>query len=432
MNTCKILFLIFLISANVIANEKTDAVFAQNLKDQGLNPSEQSYCYTDELGNIEGNNVDMQVRLASTSKLITSLWAVEKIGLDHVYNLTLFIKGNDLHIKGSFDPYLGNEKMMYLISQLNELGYTHFDKITFDKNVLIFPDVQYETDVYPSMSPGTIKYWLNKYFNTASWSKDFKDEYLSFYSFAKSGRFRKNVTFDVTNIEYIEQNPFENDSEVKVLTLASPPLYKYLKEMNVKSNNYMAETLFLEMGGVQEFEKYMSEKFNLDTNKIHFYTGSGLPSSLNGQRVDNYSTCKTMLGLVSVLKKKVEDQHMTIQDVMAVPGSDKGTFRNRTFSSDLKNSIVAKTGTLMHTSTLAGAMETQKGFSFFGIFNQSTDIGGSKIVQNEMVKSIMTELGGPLAFDYQVNVFHSYDDVVKDLILNNFSSDFTSIDGELQ
>jgi D-alanyl-D-alanine carboxypeptidase/D-alanyl-D-alanine-endopeptidase (penicillin-binding protein 4) len=87
---------------------------------------------------------------------------------------------------------------------------------------------------------------------------------------------------------------------------------------------------------------------------------------------------------------------------------------------------VAKTGTLMHTSTLAGAMNTQDGFSFFGIFNQSEDISGSKRVQNAMVQSIITEMGGPKSFDYSVERFHTYNnDILKNL--ENEGSDFSTV-----
>jgi D-alanyl-D-alanine carboxypeptidase/D-alanyl-D-alanine-endopeptidase (penicillin-binding protein 4) len=154
-----------------------------------------------------------------------------------------------------------------------------------------------------------------------------------------------------------------------------------------------------------------------------------LPTTIDGVRQDNYATCGVMLNLISELKKTIEKQGKMIEDVVAVPGSDGGTFRNRVFPSDFKNSFVAKTGTLMHTSTLAGAMNTQNGFSFFGIFNQSTDISGSKVVQNSMVKSIMTEMGGPKVFEYEVEGFHPYGgDNLK-----NFeeASDFSSVEENL-
>jgi D-alanyl-D-alanine carboxypeptidase/D-alanyl-D-alanine-endopeptidase (penicillin-binding protein 4) len=243
---------------------------------------------------------------------------------------------------------------------------------------------------------------------------------------AKTGRFVKDVKFEVTEVKYVEENPFKDDETAKVLTLSSPPLYKYLKEMNIKSNNTVAETVFRQLGGIPNFKVYLNERFNLNSDQIQFYTGSGLPSVVNGVRRDNYATCSIMLNLISELKSVIEKQGKEIEDIVAVPGSDGGTFRNRIFPTDYKNSFVAKTGTLMHTSTLAGAMNTQKGFSFFGVFNQSTDIGGSKTVQNSMVKSIMTEMGGPKVFDYKVEGFHTYNgDTLKAFDL---SSDFSTIE----
>lgn len=428
----KIFLITLAVTANLslFANENTDKIWNSKLKEEGIDISEQAYCYTNEAGEAEGKNTDLRIRLASVSKLVSSLWTIEKVGIKHTFDTKLFIKGNNLHIQGSFDPFLGNEKMFFLISQLNELGYTHFDSITFDKNLMVFPDAQYGGDEYPDMSRAVHVKRLNRYFNTAQWNAEFKDEYKNFKIMAKTGMYRSEVNFDVTNINFTEVNPLEQDPEVKVLTLSSPPVYRYLKEMNVRSNNYVAETIFRMNGNVKMFDQYLLEKFNLTRETMHMYTGSGLPYYNDaGTRLDNYSTCNSMLKVMKQLKEEIEKQSMEIEDVVAVPGNDKGTFRNRIFPADFKNSFVAKTGTLMHTSTLAGAMNTQKGFSFFGIFNQSSDIAGSKKVQNNMVKSIMEEMGGPKAFDYEVTGFHTYNgDVIKGLE----KSDFSSINGLLK
>ena len=71
---------LLLFSFSVTASEKTDKIWKQEIKKQALDLSNQSYCYTNEEGKVEGDNVDMRVRLASVSKLLTSLWAVEKLG----------------------------------------------------------------------------------------------------------------------------------------------------------------------------------------------------------------------------------------------------------------------------------------------------------------------------------------------------------------
>lgn len=418
-----------ILAGQVFANDKTDKTWAQQLAEQGLKANDQSYCYTNAEGKVEGKNVDMRIRLASVSKLLTSLWAIDKLGVDYKYDMKLFIKGNSLHIQGAYDPFLGNEKMFYLLSQLNEMGYTKFDTITFDKNLVLFPDAQYLVDEYPVINANTNTKYLKNYFNTQNWSEDTKSEYNNYYALSKTGRFVKNVQFEVANVKFSEVNPFADDPEVKVLTLSSPALFKYLKEMNIKSNNYVAETIFRQLGGTEKFAQFLADKFSLTSDKIHFYSGSGLPFFENGTRKDNYATCSVMLDLITELKKEVENQNKELEDMMAVPGSDGGTFRNRIFPADYKNSFVAKTGTLMHTSTLAGAMNTQNGFSFFGVFNQSTDISGSKIVQNNMVKSIMSEMGGPKAFNYVVEGFHTYGpEALKDF---NNASDFSSIEGEL-
>lgn len=402
-----------------MASEATDKNWSQQLRAQGIAAADQSYCFLNEKGEIEGSNVNMRIRLASVSKLLTSLWAVEKLGLDFKYDIKLFVKGNNLHIQGSYDPFLGNEKMFYLVSQLNSLGYKKFDTVTFDKNLLINPNAQYYGDQYPTMNATTNARYIRQYFNTQSWSTVMKEEYSTFQSLAKAGRFNKVVNLEVTNVKFVEENPLKGDEETKELTLSAPALYKYLKEMNVKSNNYVADTLYRHLGGSAKFQEFLLERFNLTREQIRFYTGSGLPAIIEGVRKDNYASCSIILDLISELKKSSEKQNMEIEDVVAVPGSDKGTFRNRLFPSDYTNAFVAKTGTLMHTSALAGAMNTQQGFSFFGVFNQTTDAAGAKVVQNSMVKSIMTDLGGPKAFDYNVEGFHTYSNET----LKNFNDD---------
>jgi len=428
--------LLAMTTTSAFASAKTDASFDRLLKAYKVTPtSEQSYCYTDEKGSLQGKNVDLQVRLASVSKLLTSLWAIEKKGINYRYDTKLFIKGNNLHIQGSFDPFMSNEKMLFLVSQLNTLGYTHFDKVTYDKNIQINPSAQVHTDQYPLITRESNGKNLKMYFNTASWSKVFKAEYDRLASLAKKDRFLKDVDLNVDAVEYADVNPLVGE-DVKVLTLTSPQLYKYLKEINVKSNNYSSHTIFKDLGGAPAFEKFLADRFSLTADKIKLYNGSGLPTVLNGTRYDNYATCAIFTDLVSELKASAERQEKEISDIVAVPGNDAGTFRNRLNSSDLKNTFVAKTGTLMHTSTLAGAMSTQKGFSFFGVFNQTTDIVGAKTVQNEMVKVLMTEMGGSKVFGYQVEGFHAYDNQenVKNfnILDEEEATDFSAIEGNLQ
>lgn len=428
--------LLALSTASSFASVKTDADFEAQLTKHKVTPkSEQAYCYTDEKGNIEGKNLDLTVRLASVTKLLTSLWAIEELGIDYRHDTKLYIKGNHLHIAGSFDPFMSNEKMLFLVSQLNMLGFNSFEKITYDKNLLIFPQAQQHTDVYPLITRETNAKNLRTYFNTSTWSAPFKAEYQRLAKMAKAGRFLPEVSMKVDSVSYVDTIPFNKDDDsVRMLTLTSPELFKYLKETNVKSNNYSSHTLFRHLGGEAKFQEWIANRYGLTSEKIKLWNGSGLPTTMAGVRKDNYASCTIMLELIQELKLSAERQGREIEDVVAVPGSDQGTFRNRLNSADYKNTFVAKTGTLMHTSTLAGAMSTVKGFSFFGIFNMTTALQAAKDVQNYMVGSIMIEMGGPKVFNYTVEGFHSYhkDENVKRLEdLLEEESDFSPIEGQL-
>jgi D-alanyl-D-alanine carboxypeptidase/D-alanyl-D-alanine-endopeptidase (penicillin-binding protein 4) len=399
-----------LFSQLTIASDATDLIWKNSLQQNKITNSEQqSYCYMDEHQKVEGQNIDLQVRLASVSKLLTSLWAIETLGLHYQYKTKLYIKNNSLHIEGSLDPFFGNEKVFFLLSQLNELGYTTFDNITFDKNLIVYPSAQTHTDNYPQITPDSVTRNLNMYFNTKSWSKNFTQEYKRIASLSDPGKFKNQVQLEAKSIQFVDKNPFENDESTRVLTYTSPELAKYLKEINVQSNNYASHTIFLNLGGENAFNNFLHDAYKLDADKIHFYSGSGLPTIIDGNRKDNYATCSVSVTLLSELKAAIEKQNMTIESIIAVPGSDGGTFRNRTFPSELKNSFVAKTGTLTHVSTLAGIMSTKSGYGFFGVFNQTPVIANAKEVQNTMVEAIMNELTGPLAFDYSSEIFHTYD-----------------------
>lgn len=399
------------------ASDKTDAKWSELLKKYKFDPSTQSYCYTNERGELEGKNVDLRIRLASVSKLVTSLWAVDQLGPDYRFETKLYIKNGHLHIKGSYDPFFGNEKAYYLLSQLNNLGYNSFDKITFDKNLIIFPNAQFHTNEHPIIGPKSVASNLSIYFNTSKWSTIYKEEYKRIASLTKrlpeEVRINQDVDFSVKEIVYTDINPLENDAEARVLTLSSPALKDYLKETNVKSNNYSSQTLFKFLGGEKKLQEYLATNHKLNDDKIHLYTGSGLPAVINGVRKDNYATCEVMTELVNALKESSEKQDSSLSDIMAVPGADQGTFRRRLNGDETKNSFMAKTGTLMHTSTLSGALSTKSGLSFFGVFNQTSDIVSAKTVQDAMVHTLIADLGGVSRFPYNPETFYTIDDREK-------------------
>lgn len=427
-------------SGTAMASSSTDAQFNKLVAKYGVSPrDQQAYCYTDAKGTFQGVNVDKKMRIASVSKLITSLWATEKLGADHTYDTKFYIKGDHMHIAGAFDPFMSNEKMIYIISSLNKLGITHLSKITFDNKIRIYPNAQFHSESWPEFTPEYNKQKLQLYFNTNNWTPTLQADYKKYSSIAPAGRYVENPTFSVESIEHSEVNPLGNvlgpvvPADLRMLTLKSPKLYKYLKEINVKSNNYAAQTVFEGLGGIATFKAYAKNAFSFDEEQIEMFTGSGLPDYTTGPRRDNLATCRAVGTMVESLKEELERQNREIEDVIAVPGSDEGTFKNRLNSEDLKNTFVAKTGTLTHVSTLAGALNTKKGYSFFGVFNASENIYGSKALQNDMVRILFDEMGGTKNFNYRVEGFLPYDKdaPLKRLLDEVEETNFSEIDGDM-
>jgi D-alanyl-D-alanine carboxypeptidase/D-alanyl-D-alanine-endopeptidase (penicillin-binding protein 4) len=404
------ILIFFLFSFVVAASENSDAIWQKNLQAQHIPPADQSYCYTNDRGEIQGKNSDQRVRLASVSKLITSLWAIELLGAHYQFQTKLFIKGSHLHLQGSVDPFFDKQKLFFLLSQLNDLGFSSFDLITFDKRIQINPDAQIPSNEYPLITRESNAQNIKLFFNTASWSEFLKLNYAQMEKFEKPGRMRKSVFFETKEVRFLEQNPFEQDPDAKVLTYRSPELHRYLKEMNIQSNNYVAQTLFLKLGGSVLFEKYINEKFGINPQQLSLFTGSGLPLIKNLVRFDNFGTCRVIIMLIEELLESAQTQKLELKDLMAIPGSDGGTFSTRPYPASFKNSFVAKTGSLFNTSSIAGSMSSQSRLSYFGIFNQTEDTDGAHKIQDEMIRTLMNELGGPKPFEYSYRPFSTHTD----------------------
>ncbi len=400
-----------------IAPDTLDEKWPALLQQYKISPNEQSFCYTNSNHELKGVNLDLRVRIASITKLIISKWALDSTSPNYRFKTKLYIKNNQLHIEGSYDPFFGNEKIFFLLSQLNRLGIYQFKKITFDRNLIIFPDAHYYVGTHPVITPQTVERDLKTYFNSKDWTKTISDELQLAVQNTKdlpeNIRINSNVDFFAPDISFVTSNPFKDQSNVRILTLSSSELKTYLKETNIKSNNYTAHTMFLWLGGDLALQNYLQKKYQFNNELVRLYTGSGLPLEESGVRRDNFATCRSVHLIMEDLKNTLEANGEKLESIMAVPGSDPGTFTRRLNNDDIKNSFIVKTGTLMHTSTLAGALSTNTGLHFFGIYHQTTDIISAKTVQDAMVFKMIEEFGGPLKFPYNPGPFFSVDEDVK-------------------
>lgn len=396
-------------------------------KDYRLKTSPHSFCLSTEGESIIGENIHKKVTIASVAKVITSLFAVEKLGPSYQYETKFYFNGKKLHISGSLDPVFSKRKLFFLLSQFNNLGIKEIEEITFDKNVKIFPKAEGYTGEVTKVSGARTAANLKTYLHTPGWDK-LKASYKQFIKDTSTAVIENlQLVRDLDKLSMTVGKVTQKEMSTEELsgyTHISPAIEVYLKYMNIVSNNYIADKVFDKLGGEAAFDKYFAsiesevnpghlkdrKGYKENEKTIKMFTGSGLNTSREGKRVDNFANCSTVVGLVKRLDEKLEDAGSTIQKVVAVPGRDGGTFRKRLKSKRLKSTMVAKTGSLYHTSALAGMINAKDARSYFGIFHQMTGAkGNARIVQNKMVEKIWESFEEVNTFSYEWKSFFPAD-----------------------
>lgn len=393
------------ISLNVWADPTAlTADFKSLLKRYGVgSASDQAYCYQED-NKVQGYQVDRLQRIASVTKLFTTYLASETLDLHKRYKTKIFISGDKMHIQGSSDPYFEEEKMLLLMQALNDAGYTSFSQVTFDKN-LIFSDqaLSAHMDITPSYTRGRLAAYLNA--KNASYVRTKWREISKFA--AEEGvdlNASKVPSLTAKTVTLVEKNPLLTESPI-ILEHTSKPLHSILKSMNVMSKNIVAQNVYLESSKIKTFDTLMKEK-GIASTSFKIYNGSGLP--MKGQkRLDNLASCRLVLNIVDALNSSLKKHNLVLVDVVAINGGeDLGSFRTR-FEDypDTYQAVISKTGTLMHASSLAGVLLTEKVVPF-AILNHTTKVAQSRNFQDNFVARMFHHLGDAVPFDYsKISIF---------------------------
>ena len=405
MKQLLLLISVFSFSAFAQTSESLVLDFKTMLPKSGISPiSEQTFCYN-QSGVVEGYQVDKLQRIASVTKLLSTFAASETLDLNKRFETKLYISGEKLHIEGSRDPYFEEEKMMLLMKALNDLGYKSFKTVTFDKN-FIFSDVALQS--HQDITTSHTRLRLATYLNSKN-VKFLRTQWLAAYAFAQE----ENVVLDktrtpsinATTVTLSDGNPLIN-SLPSIYIHKSNPLHAILKSMNVMSKNRVAQNVYLEAGRVKKFETLMTEK-GIDSKSYRIYNGSGLPIKTPSSRTDNLASCRTVIKIIALLSESVKKHNLILSDIVAVNGGeDLGSFRDR-FKDypETHEAVISKTGTLMHSSTLAGVLLIN-GQVPFAILNHTTSTSNAKKFQDSFVSRFFYHLGEATPMDYsKISIF---------------------------
>jgi D-alanyl-D-alanine carboxypeptidase/D-alanyl-D-alanine-endopeptidase (penicillin-binding protein 4) len=366
--------------------------------------SEQSYCLKDQNG-VHGYQVDKLQRIASVTKVISTYFASETLDLKKQYETKVYISEDRIHISGSLDPYFEEEKILILMKALNERGFKNFKSLTFDSKFKFY-DISLQA--HQEITEADTKARLQAYLNAKS-SPLVKEKWSSISKFAaeEGVEIDKNSppSLVVQSIELKESNPLANTTP-QILIHRSRPLHHLLKAMNVMSKNYLAQNIFNEASQIKSFNQLILEA-QINPETIRIYNGSGLPVKKGDTRKDNLASCRTVIKIVELLIRSLEKHDLDLSDVLAVNGGkDLGSFRERFLNyPETHEAVLSKTGTLMHASTLAGALLINEKTPF-AILNQTTNIKNAKKFQDRFVVRMFDQLGHPTPMVYEkISIF---------------------------
>jgi D-alanyl-D-alanine carboxypeptidase len=375
------------------------ADFSRLVRVHKLGPlNDQAFCYVDG-GQVQGHQVDKLQRIASVTKLLTTLHAAETLDLHRRYETRFFVAGDELHIAGGRDPYFEEEKLLLLLRALNDRGYRRFRRVTFDRNFLFYDLTLNEYGVVtPERSRVRLAHLLNPR-NAAAVEATWR----------RIKRFAAEEGVDLAGpapmlaadaVSVVDANPLAG-ANATLLVHRSKPLHALLKTMNVQSKNLVAEQIYQEASRVKPLAQLLRER-GIPAASHRIYNGSGLPIINGNNRQDNHASCRTVLRAIDLLREGLRRQRLTIAQVVAVNGgADLGSFRDRFREHpETHGAVFSKTGTIKNASTLAGVLLAGPTRPF-AILNHTGSMPAARKLQDQFVARLFHHLGTPTPEAYE-------------------------------
>lgn len=313
---------------------------------------------------------------ASLTKIATTLASLEKWGPSHQFETLVSATGpikngvlqGDLVITGGGDPFFVWEEAIALGNSLHQLGIR---RVT--GSLVINGDFYMNYQENRALAGQILQQGLN----SRSWTPR---GFMYRYNLMPKGTPKPQVAIA---------------RGVKVASIATPKKYlllrhrsislaQILKEMNVHSNNEMAEMLTKSLGGIQVRNQLVAKSANVPLDEIQLVNGSGLG-------LENKISPRAVCILLMEVERFLQPYKLTIADVFPVSGPDKlGTMYGR----HMPLGTTIKTGTLNNVSALAGVMPTRdRGLVWFAIMNRGGDVLEFRRQQDQLLTSLTQKWG---------------------------------------
>ena len=287
---------------------------------------------------------------ASLTKIATTLATIDKWGAKHQFPTNIYITGEinggvvvgDLIVRGGGDPLFVWEEAIALGNALNQLGIREIQG-----NVLV-TDKFYMNFESESLVAGEL---LQQALNKNLWISPITQQYLQMPVGTKQPEIV--ISGEVKAIEQIPTNA------TLLIRHRSLPIAEILRQMNIYSNNKMAQMLTDLIGGANMLAKTSAKIAGFPATEIKLINGSGLGEE---NQISPRAVCQMLMAIDRLLQP---DDYSTI-DLFPTAGRDiVGTVQNR----GIPTGTAIKTGTLDNVSALAGVIPSDRHNVYFSIIN---------------------------------------------------------------
>ena len=287
---------------------------------------------------------------ASLTKIATTLATIDKWGAKHQFPTNIYITGEinggvvvgDLIVRGGGDPLFVWEEAIALGNALNQLGIKEIQG-----NVLV-TDKFYMNFESESLIAGEL---LQQALNKDLWISPITQQYLQMPVGTKQPEIV--ISGEVKAIEQIPTNA------TLLIRHRSLPIAEILRQMNIYSNNKMAQMLTDLIGGANMLAKTSAKIAGFPATEIKLINGSGLGEE---NQISPRAVCQMLMAIDRLLQP---DDYSAI-DLFPTAGRDiVGTVQNR----GIPTGTAIKTGTLDNVSALAGVIPSDRHNVYFSIIN---------------------------------------------------------------
>lgn len=342
--------------------------FVNQLASKGYNPTTQGIWIQSGntlLANYRGT---IPLPAASIAKVATTLVALHTFNPDHhftnLFGMTGSIKNGvlngDLVVKGGDDPFFVWEEAIAVGNLLNQMG---IKRVTGD---LIIVGSFYMNFKLSSLESGNL---LKVGLNSQNWPKEAQTQYQTLPLETP----RPQVIIE-GSVKSLAGTP----PQLKpLLSHHSLPLAELLKKMNLYSNTWMTKIINNALGGDFIVAQKAAQLAQIPAVEIQ----------LGGS--DRISP-RAAVAMFLAIERYLQDYNMTVADVFAIIGQDKGILEKRS----LPPFAVVKSGIWENISALAGALPTQQQDTvWFAIMNIGQPWEQSEIEQEQLLTKLVNEWG---------------------------------------